>query len=422
MSFNRKQLNPRIRRSISAALLFLATGCAAVQSPPEASVSPNAAPTTATPAIDPESPAVDPARSTTTAAAQPQAYRKTTVVSGLERPWGMAWLPDGAMLVTERPGRLRLIRNGQLEATPIAGVPEVFASNQGGLLDVAVHPQFNENRWIYLAYAHGTAEANRTRVARAEFDGRSLSNVQVIFDVARDKTDGQHFGSRLLWLPDGTMLVAIGDGGNPPVELEGELIRRQAQNLQSRLGKVVRLTEDGSPAKDNPFVNQSNADPVLWSYGHRNIQGLAFDPINNRIWATEHGARGGDELNLLEPGKNYGWPIVTHSREYSGGVISEEQSRPGMVDPKEVWTPAIAPSGLAVYSGDRFLAWRGHLFAGGLVSQDVRRLQVDNAGTVLAEESIPIGQRVRDVRQGPDGLLYVLTDASDGQLIRIEPE
>ena len=351
-----------------------------------------------------------------------QNFRKVTVLQGLERPWGIAWLPDGAILITERPGRLRIVRNGKLEPTPIPGVPEVLAVNQGGLLDVSVHPNFAQNRLIYLTYAHGTEQANRTRVARARFDGQALQDVQVIFEVNRTKSGGQHFGSRILWLPDRTMLISIGDGGNPPVQLEGQLIRQQAQNLQSHLGKIVRLNDDGSIPKDNPFVGNANANGAIWSYGHRNIQGMAFDPVNNRVWVNEHGARGGDELNLVQAGKNYGWPIVSHSRDYATGQpISQQKSQPGMVDPKVVWTPAAAPSGLAFYNSDRFPQWRGNLFSGGLVSQEVRRITLDKAGNVLSQEQIAIGQRVRDVQQSPDGSLYILTDEQDGQLIRLEP-
>jgi aldose sugar dehydrogenase len=347
-------------------------------------------------------------------------FKQRIVVEGLQRPWSMAWLPDGTMLVTEKAGRLRLIRQGKLLPTPIAGVPEVMSSGQGGLMDVSLHPQFARNQLIYLTYAHGRENANRTRLVRAKLAGNTLQNLKVIFEVSQEKSDGQHFGSRLAWLPDGTLLVAIGDGGNPPVKLAGELIRKQAQNLRSHLGKIVRLKDDGSVPVDNPFVNNKNADPRVWSYGHRNIQGLAYDPIRKRVWATEHGARGGDELNSPGVGKNYGWPLVTHSQEYFGGEISQERSRAGMVDPKVVWTPSIAPSGLAIYTGNRFPAWQGDLFAGGLVSKDIRRLDLDDAGNVKSQEAISIGQRVRDVRQGPDGLLYVLTDESAGRLIRLE--
>lgn len=380
----------------------------------------NTTPTTAPVENRPTS--ATPSPTSTPIAAAPTRFRQATVLQGLENPWGIAWLPDGSQLITERPGRLRLVRNGVLDPTPIAGVPAVLAQGQGGLMDISLHPQFAQNRQVYLTYAHGTANANRTRLARATFDGKSLQNVRVIFEVAQTKSGTQHFGSRIAWLPDGTMLLAIGDGGNPPVSLEGDLIRKQAQNLRSHLGKIVRLNDDGSIPKDNPFRQTANANPAIWSYGHRNIQGLAFDPTTRRVWATEHGARGGDELNLVQAGQNFGWPVVTHSREYFGPEITTERSRPGMIDPKIVWTPATAPSGLAIYTGDRFPQWRGNLFAGGLVSRDVRRIALDPTGKVVSQEEINIGQRVRDVRQGPDGLLYILTDEPNGRLIRLEPE
>ncbi|MEM6755275.1 MAG: PQQ-dependent sugar dehydrogenase, partial [Cyanobacteria bacterium P01_C01_bin.38] len=350
-------------------------------------------------------------------------FKTTTVLQGLERPWGMAWLPDKTILITERPGRVRIVRNGTLDPNPVAGIPqgEVFAVNQGGLMDVSVHPDFEKNAKVYFTYSHGTNQANRTRVARATLDGSTLKDWEVIFQVSQAKSGGQHFGSRIVWLPDNTMLVAIGDGGNPPTRLNGDFIRKQAQNLNSHFGKVVRLNDDGSVPKDNPFATSNNAEGAIYSYGHRNIQGMTVDPVNNKLWSTEHGSRGGDELNLMEAGKNYGWPEVSYSDEYSGGPVSNVKSRPGVPEPKVVWTPSIAPSGLAFYSGDRFGVWQGDLFAGGLVSRDVRRIDLDENGNVLKEESIPIGRRVRDVRQGPDGGLYVLTDEQDGQLISIEP-
>lgn len=241
--------------------------------------------------------------------------------------------------------------------------------------------------------------------------------MRVIFEVSQAKTGSQHFGSRLLWLPDGTLLVAIGDGGNPPLQLAGDLIRKQSQNLQSHLGKIIRINDDGSTPKDNPFLGSK-----IWSYGHRNIQGISFDPMTQRVWATEHGAKGGDELNLIEKGKNYGWPVVSASQEYGTNTpVSREKSRPGLIDPKTIWTPAIAPSGLVFYTGNRFPNWQGNLFAGGLVSRDSRRLSVDKSGEIINQEAIPIGQRVRDVRQSPDGFLYLLTDEGNGQLIRLEP-
>ena len=350
-----------------------------------------------------------------------QGYKITTITEGLERPWGMAWLPDGSILITERPGRLRIFRNGKLELEPISGVPEVFAVNQGGLLDISLHPNFAENRLVYFAYSHGTNQANRTKVARAIFNGNALENWEEIFAVSPPKPSGQHFGSRIIWLPDNTMLVSIGDGGNPPIKLNGEYIRNQAQNLNSHLGSVVRLNDDGSIPADNPFVGNADANDAIWSYGHRNIQGMTIDPISNRIWATEHGSRGGDELNLMQVGKNYGWPEVSYSDEYTGGRVSEISSRPDVPEPKIVWTPSIAPSGLAFYYSDQLPQWQGDLFAGGLVSRDVRRIDLDGMGNVLGEESIEIGQRVRDVRQGSDGRIYILTDEQNGHLIKIEP-
>jgi glucose/arabinose dehydrogenase len=378
----------------------------------------------------PNSSAADPDEATTTpiaadespaAIAQTPTLQQTVLVDGLAHPWGLDWLPDGTMIVTERPGRVSLIDPGQLEPTPVAGVPEVLTTGQGGLLDVSVHPQFADNQWVYFTYAEGDRSANQTRVARARLVDDALSDWQVIFEVNRSKQGGQHFGSRITWLPDDTMLISIGDGGNPPLQLEGNLIREQAQNLGSHLGKIVRLKDDGSIPADNPFVDTPGANPAIWSYGHRNIQGLMYDPVSDRLWSTEHGARGGDELNLVEAGGNYGWPEVTHSREYSGGEITTERSRPGMADPLIVWTPAIAPSGLLVYQGEAFAPWQGDLFAGGLVSQDVRHIELDESGAVINETSINIGQRVRDVRQGPDGLIYVLTDEANGRLIRLEP-
>jgi glucose/arabinose dehydrogenase len=349
-------------------------------------------------------------------------FRRVTLAQGLEHPWSMAWLPNGDLLITERPGRLRLMRNGRLLKNPISGVREVYAGGQGGLLDIRLHPLFKENRRLFLTYAHGSLAANRTRVATATLKGMNLENWRDIFEVSTPKAGRQHFGSRLAWLPDGTLLVSIGDGGNPPVRLDGDWIRKQAQNKASHLGKIVRINIDGSVPADNPFVNTADADPFVWSYGHRNIQGLVFDPLRDAVWASEHGALGGDELNQVRGGQNYGWPAVTYSREYVGGLkISEHTSRPGMQDPLVVWTNAIAPSGLEVYTGKQFLAWRGDLFVGGLKSQDIRRIDLDSAGRVLAQSALRIGQRVREVRQGPDGLLYVLTDEPYGSLIRLEP-
>ena len=349
-------------------------------------------------------------------------FQKEVIIQGLEHPWGMTWLPNGDVLITERPGRLRLVRDGRLLPDTVKGVPEVFAAGQGGLLDISVHPRFEENRKVYLTYSHGNSKSNRTRVARAVFDGRVLTDLQVIFEVSMGKPGSQHFGSRLLWLPDGTLLVSIGDGGNPPIRMKGNWIRKQAQNRRSHLGKILRLKEDGSTPPDNPFFDSADSEMTVWSYGHRNIQGLTYDPLRSMVWASEHGALGGDELNIIQAGKNYGWPAVTYSREYLGGLkISPDTSKPGMIDPKVVWTNAIAPSGLVVYTGKAFPHWYGDIFAGGLISQDIRHIDLDDSGNVLEQRALRIGQRVRDVRQGPDGLLYILTDESRGSLIRLKP-
>ena len=350
----------------------------------------------------------------------PNSFKQVTVAKDLERPWGMAWLPDGAILITERVGRVKILRNGSLEQIAIAEIPNLFVSGQAGLMDISLHPRFAQNNLVYLTYSSGNFQSNHTSILRAKFDGKALVEPQVIFEVKPSKSGNQHFGSRIVWLPDDTMLIAIGDGGNPPLQLNGELIRNQAQKLNSQLGKVLRLKDDGSIPSDNPFVKTASANPAIWSYGHRNIQGLFADPISKQVWSTEHGSRGGDELNLIESGKNYGWPVVTFSQEYTGGKISKEVSRPNMVDPKLVWTPAIAPSGLLLYRGNIFPNWEGNLFAGGLVSKSVVRIKLEGNKTIV-QETIPVGQRVRDVRQGKDGFIYILTDEQAGQLIRLEP-
>jgi glucose/arabinose dehydrogenase len=349
-----------------------------------------------------------------------QGWRTETVVAGLSHPWSIAWLPDGSAVVTEREGRLRLIRDGRLDPRPVTGLPPVVAHGQGGLLDVSVHPDFAQNRYLYLTLVTGTPDANRTALARGRLVGHSLRETEILFRSADPKAGGQHFGSRLVWLPDGSLLMSIGDGGNPPIAFGDGNIRDQAQNPGTHFGAVVRLLDDGSPAPDNPFANDPGARPEIWTIGHRNIQGMTRDPNTGRIWANEHGSRGGDELNHIEGGRNYGWPVVTYSNEYWGPRISDETSRPGIADPALVWTPSKAPSGLAFYSGDVYPGWRGDLFSGALKFGQVRRVLLDGT-RVVAEEKLTIGQRVRDVRQGPDGYLYLLTDEDDGALLRILP-
>ncbi|MDJ0622435.1 MAG: PQQ-dependent sugar dehydrogenase [Desulfocapsaceae bacterium] len=354
-------------------------------------------------------------------------FVREVVVDGLERPWSVAWLPEGNMLVTERPGRLRLVEiaadgTGKLLATPIEGVPQVFAEGQGGLLDVSLHPLFRENKKIYFTYADGTLDANRTKVAMALYEEGQLKNWQDIFEVNTTKSGTQHFGARISWMPDNTLLVSIGDGGNPPVKLNGRLIREHAQDLDSHLGKVLRLNDDGTAPNDNPFVQNKDALPEIYSYGHRNIQGLAYDPLRKKIWASEHGALGGDELNVPVAGGNFGWPKVTYSREYSDGTqISPKITAAGYLDPVMVWETAIAPSGLLLYTGDKFKQWQGDLFAGALMKQSVRRLKLSQSGKIEEQRELRFGARIRDVRQGPEGFVYVLVDDDNGKIIRLKP-
>ncbi|MBA2430891.1 MAG: PQQ-dependent sugar dehydrogenase [Chthoniobacterales bacterium] len=351
-------------------------------------------------------------------------WRKVTVAEDLDQPWGITWLPDGRPLITAKEGTLHTVRDGKLEKIEMDGLPEVFSDNQGALMDIAVHPQDQDakNARIYMTLSTGSKDENRTVLVRGTFNGERVTGIETLFRVEPAKDTSQHFGSRILFLDDGNLLMSIGDGGNPPAEIGGMLAREQAQNLNSHLGSILRLTADGKPAPGNPFADKKDALPEIWSYGHRNIQGLTRDPQSGRIWANEHGPRGGDEVNLVEAGKNYGWPEVTLGRDYRSGDEIGKDTAEGMVNPKVVWIPATAPSGLAFYTGDKFPAWRGSLFSGGLVSKDVRRIELDGEGNPVRQERITIGDRVRDVKQGPDGYLYVLTDESNGKVLRIEPE
>ncbi len=348
-------------------------------------------------------------------------WRAVTVAEGIRNPWGIAWLGDGRALVTGKYGTLHVFGRGRLQPIPIDGLPSLFTGGQGGLMDIALHPQHARNRLIYMTMSSGTERQNRTVLVRGVFDGRRVSRVRTLYQASPSKPGGQHFGSRILWLPDGTLLMSVGDGGNPPLRIEGRLARENGQRLDTSLAKVLRLTADGRAAPGNPFLDRRGARPEIWSYGHRNIQGLTRDPTSGRVWANEHGPRGGDELNLIRRGANYGWPRVTLGRDYRTGESIGTTERSGMVDPVTAWTPAHAPSGLAFYTGRHFPQWRGSLFSGGLASKDVRQIALDRNGNVVGQSRLLIGQRVRDVRQGPDGYLYLLTDESNGRLMRIEP-
>jgi glucose/arabinose dehydrogenase len=342
------------------------------------------------------------------------AYQLETVAEGLDFPWCIAFLPSGDLLVTELGGQLRIIRDGALDPVPVVGVPAVYRNSQGGLFDVLLHPEFGDNGVVYLSYAAGEPGANATRVARARFTGRALEDLAVIFEVRPTKNTPVHYGGRMAFLPDGTLLVTTGDGFD---------FREQAQKLDSLLGKTIRLHEDGSIPADNPFVGDAAAFDEIWSYGHRNPQGLTVDPATGRVYLHEHGPRGGDELNLIERGANYGWPVITYGMDYSGAYVSPYTAMPGMTQPLVYWVPSIAPAGLAYYSGEKFPAWRGDLFVAALVERSVRRIDLDANGNVLSQEKLftELNARLRDVRSSPDGYLYILTDGSNGKVVRVVP-
>ena len=346
-----------------------------------------------------------------------QGWRAVTVAGGIPHPWSMGWLPDGKLLVTSRNGTLHLLKGKRFEVVPMEGLPKVFNEGQGGLLDIAIHPADKTHPRVYLTLSTGTRDANRTTLVQGRFDGKRLHGIKTIFQATPDKSGGEHFGSRLLWQADGTLLMSIGDGGNAPQRIGDRLAREQAQNLATHHGSILRLTDEGKPAAGNPLAIRPNALPEIWSYGHRNIQGLARDTAG-RVWATEHGPRGGDELNLIEGGQNYGWPLQSYGKDYRTAEPIGTPVVAGMVAPKVAWVPSPAPSGLAYYTGSEFPQWRGSLFSGNL-GMDVRRIILDKDGNVTGQERLVIGKRVRDVRQGPDGHLYLLTDESDGKLLRI---
>lgn len=340
--------------------------------------------------------------------------RVTTVAKGLEHPWAIAFLPDGRMLVTERPGRLRVVGQDGAVSAPIAGVPDVAAEGQGGLLDVVLDPDFAENATIYLSYAEpGPDGTNGTAVARARLADGALEDVRVIFRQQPKVASKHHFGSRLVFARDGNLFVTTGERNSE---------RAKAQDLGTHLGKIIRITPDGGVPADNPFVGRKGALPEIWSYGHRNAQGATLDPRTGRLWETEHGPKGGDEINLPEPGRNYGWPVITYGREYSGGSVGEGISvKEGMEQPVHYWVPSIAPSGMVFHDGRGFPAWKDQLFVGALAAEQLVRLEVTPEGKVTHEERIAIGKRVRDVREGPDGALYLATDEEAGEILRVVP-
>ncbi len=338
-------------------------------------------------------------------------FQLVKISGGLEHPWSLAFLPDGSMLVTERPGRLRRIVQGRLDPEHVAGVPQVFASGQGGLLDVVPHPDFDENRLIYLSYASPGKGGGTTAVAVGRLVDNRLEDVKELYVALPRTRGGRHFGSRLV-LSEGYVFVTVGERGDPD----------RAQALDDPAGSVIRLHEDGRIPQDNPFVANADARPEIYTYGNRNPQGMTKDPVSGQLYLVEHGPLGGDELNLIEPGVNYGWPVITYGRSYSGFKIGEGTHKQGMAQPVHYWVPSISPSGLMIYDGDAFANWRGSFFIGALSGRLLDRLEV-REGKVVFEERLleDWGARVRDVRQGPDGLIYLLTDSRNGMLLRLEP-
>jgi len=338
--------------------------------------------------------------------------RVTTIAEGLEHPWGLAFLPDGRMLVTERPGRLRLVNADGTVSRPIAGVPRVQARGQGGLLDVALHPKFDENGLVYLSFSEPGSGGAGTSVARGRLEGETLKDVQVIFRQAPKVDTGFHYGSRLVFDREGKLYVSSGDRG----------MQDTAQDLTRGQGKLFKLNDDGTPVADLPLAAREGTHPGVFSYGHRNIQGMALHPQTGLVWAHEHGPRGGDEINVPRAGRNYGWPVITYGINYNGTTIGDGlKEKAGMEQPLHQWTPSIGASGFAFYTADRFPAWKGNAFVGSLALTHLQRLVLD--GERVADTEVLLddwNERIRDVRQGPDGALYVLTDARDGQIAKVE--
>ncbi|MBB5047081.1 glucose/arabinose dehydrogenase [Rhodopseudomonas rhenobacensis] len=339
-----------------------------------------------------------------------------TVASGLVNPWGLAFLPDQRMLVTERPGRMRIVTPQGQVSPPLRGVPEVWASGQGGLLDVALDKSFADNATLYFCFAERAGNGGRTAVARAKLDETGpprLDDVKIIFRQDGPLSKGLHYGCRIAQAPDGNLFVTLGEHSFTPNE---------AQNLGNHLGKLIHITPDGAAASDNPFLGRGDARAEIWSYGHRNPQGLAFNPASGDLWEIEHGPRGGDEVNIIGKANNYGWPVIGFGIDYSGSKIHEATAKDGMQQPIKYWVPSIAPSGMAFYSGALFPAWKGSLFTGALAGQALVRLSLDG-DKVSGEERLlkELGERIREVRQGPDGALYLLTDNAAGRILRVAP-
>ena len=333
------------------------------------------------------------------------------IAENLDHPWSLAFLPDGRLLVTERSGSLRIVDQGQV-SEPLANVPAVYAKSQGGLMDVVLHPDHANNGWIYLTLAHGSAKANATRLIRARLEGNALVDVEVLFTAKPFKYTPVHYGGRLAFLPDNSLLLSVGDGFD---------YREQAQLLDNHFGKIVRLLDDGKVPPDNPFIDGVGNLPEIWSYGHRNPQAIIVHAERDVVFAHEHGPDGGDEINVIVPGRNYGWPITTHGRDYSGAAISPFTELHGTVDPMLHWTPSIAPAGMALVQGDKYPKWQGNLMVAALKARELRRVTIDSETIEQQSLLTDLGERIRDVRTGPDGYLYVLTDNSNGRILKLIP-
>lgn len=348
-------------------------------------------------------------------------YRLVTVAEGLVQPWSVATLPDGDILITERPGRLRIVRKGALLPTPVEGVPAVFQSRQGGLFEVVPHPQFATNRLLYMTYARPQPDGqSTTALIRARFENDRLTNIQPLFESV-SKGQG-HYGGKVAFDGKGFLYLTLGDRQVPP---EGNLEAHPAQDLTNHHGKLIRLHDDGRVPADNPFVARQGARPEIWSYGHRNVQGLAINPATGDVWTNEHGPQGGDELNLEQKGRNYGWPVIGFGVNYTTGkAIHSGTMREGMEQPAQIWVPSIGISGAMFYTGDKFPQWKGNLFVGGLAGQRLERLTLQGTTVTMRESLVPGMGRVRDVRQGLDGFIYLVTEDRDGKptpVYRMEP-
>ena len=338
------------------------------------------------------------------------AFYVDTLHTGLDNPWGMAWLPDGRLLVNERKGEILVFDKDTYSGNKLVGFPETYERGQGGLLDIQLHPQYAENGWIYVTYAKPGQGGGSTTLIRFKLDGNQITDLEELYQTQPLSNSGVHFGSRIIFDNEGYLYFSTGERGT----------KENSQNLANDMGKVHRLHDDGRIPSDNPFVNEPNAKHSIWSYGHRNVQGMVYDAANNMIYATEHGPRGGDELNIVEKGKNYGWPVITYGIDYNGTIISELTEKEGMEQPIHYWTPSIAACGLLFYTGDKYPGWQGNLFAGALALTHVARVEVSNGKYTHEEKLLEQIGRVRQIAQSPDGYIYVLTEGP-GMLLKLVP-